>query len=275
MMARWLCTLAVSALLFGSGCCCVPCGPCGRNCLVPCLPCLPKPIVWNGACNDCSACPGQSCGDYCGGCGPFGGQGLFPWLRNGLSCGRGCSDIYFNEWVSDPPDCCDPCDQCYGQFTGQRGPCCLGPAQRVLSAIHGYRYCPRPNCGPWRPIFGHCNPCGPVCGCGDAGCASCGGGAAHGADVYYDGGMVPIGTPSTKGVPTPQPESTSIMEENWNAPRVKPEPGKPIHNAQQPPRGQMGRRTPQQMSQAQLAARQAAQRQAAIGAGIRSANYEP
>jgi hypothetical protein len=274
MMARWLGTTMVVALVFSSGCCCMPCGPCGpaRACCF-CLPCLPKPIVWHGACNECGPCPGESCANYGGGCGPF-CCGLFPWLRGCWSCGRGCSEVYVNEWISDPPDCCDPCDQCYGQFTGPRGYCCLGPAQRVLAAIHGYKYCPGPNCGPWRPIFGCCNPCGPVCGgCGGAGCASCGGAPAHGADVYYQG---PV---STKGVPVP-PAETSILEENWDAPRVKPEPGKPIHNAQQPMRGQMSYRAPQQLTPSQVAGRKvaqqrAAQERAAIGAGVRSANYEP
>jgi hypothetical protein len=39
-----------------------------------------------------------------------------------LTCGHGCSnEIYWDEWYSDPPDACDPCNRC-GQFVGQR--CC-------------------------------------------------------------------------------------------------------------------------------------------------------
>src|SRR6266481_4349072 len=199
MMARWLCTLLISALAFGSGCCCGPCGPCGPRCCL-CLPCicLPKPIVWNGCNNECGPCPGPSCADWCsanscsgngqcGGCGLF-SHGMFPWLRGCMTCGRGCNEIYINEWISDPPDCCDPCDKCYGQFTGQQGYCCLGPFQRLLAASHGYSYCPRPYCGPWRPLFGHCGPCDLAASCGGGpGCTTCGGGPAHGADVYYQG----------------------------------------------------------------------------------------
>src|SRR5262245_61479315 len=156
-----------------------------------------------------------------------------------MSCGKGCSDIYINEWISDPPDCCDPCDKCQDQFTGPHGYCCRGPFQRILSAIHCYKYCPPPNCGPWKPIFGHCG-CGNGCGgCGDIGCSTCAGGATPGGEVYYEGATGPAAprpTPSTKA-PSPAPmqgEPTSILEENWDAPRVKPQPGKPIHNAQQP-----------------------------------------
>jgi hypothetical protein len=252
MMARWLSTLMLSTLFFGGGCCCMRCGPAGGggNCcmIMPCLPCLPKPIVWNGALNECGPCPGQSCAGYgsgCG-CGPFSNGGLCGWLHSAWSCGRGCNGIYTDEWLSDPPDCCDPCDKCFGQFTGQQGGyCCLGPFQRLLAALHGYRYCPRPYCGPWRPIFGNCGRCGATgaCGCGGAGCDSCSASVpVHGADIYYGGASVPNGMLTPKGLPVPPPETTNILEENWDAPKVKAEPGKPIHNAQQPPRGQMGRR---------------------------------
>jgi hypothetical protein len=318
MMARSLSTLLVSVLMFGSGCCCMPCGnscgPCGPRSCCFCLPCLPKPIVWNGCCNDCGPSQCESCDQYCGGgCGIFGGQGLLPGLRGCMSCGRGCSEIYINEWISDPPDCCDPCDKCCGNFTGPNGNCYRGPFVRLLSALHGYSYCPPPNCGPWRPIFGHCNPCGPgggsscgggcsTCGgggcssCGGGGCSSCGGGPAHGADIYYEGEMpvqgMPVQRTPTQAMPSqgtqrmpsnrmpqaapmPQGESTSILEENWDMPKAKPVPGKPIHSAQQPPRGQMGYRAPRQMTQAQMAAAKAAQqKRAAIGNGVRGANYE-
>src|SRR5262245_18678153 len=116
MMARWLCTAMVLGLLFESGCCCMscgPCGPCGQpTCCfsLPCLQCL-HPITWDGCCNDCGPSPcepcGANCGNRCGGgllghCGLFCGGGL----RGCLSCGRGCSEIYCDEWKSDPPDCC-------------------------------------------------------------------------------------------------------------------------------------------------------------------------
>src|SRR5205823_14876818 len=181
MMARWLCTVTISALFFGSGCCCFrgPCDPCGRpTCCfgLPLLQCL-HPIAWDGCCNDCGPTPCESCGARCGGCrdGLLGHCFLFGGLRGCLSCGRGCSEIYCDEWKSDPPDCCDPCDQCYGQFTGPHGYCCRGPFQRILSAFHCYKYCPPPDCGPWRPIFGHygCGGGSGALGCCDYG-PSCG-----------------------------------------------------------------------------------------------------
>jgi hypothetical protein len=72
-------------------------------------------------------------------------------------------------------------------------------------------------------------------------------------------------------MPTPPADTTSIMEENWDAPQVKPVPGKPIHNAQQPSRGQLGRRPSPQKSPA---ARQASQYGNVVGTGVRRANYE-
>jgi hypothetical protein len=278
MMARLLGILLVLAVAVSSGCCTMPCGPggaCGQRTACLCLPCLPKPIVWNGCGNECGPCPGESCSDYCcgGGCGILGHGGLFPWLRGAWSCGRGCSEVYTDEWLSDPPDCCDPCDQCHGCFTGPQGNCCLGPAQRVLAAMHGYKYCAAPNCGPWRPIFGHCSPCGPhtgSCGCGDAGCSSCGG--AHGAHVYYDGPTAPHETPTTKGE-TIHTEGTSILNENWNQPRVKPEPGKPIHNAQQPSGNQVGRRMSGRTSPPGQVVSRPTQTRTPVGNGVRQASY--
>jgi len=143
-----------------------------------------------------------------------------------------------------------------------------------LAAIHGYRYCPAPYCGPWRPIFGCCNPCGGgACGgCGDANCASCGGGAAHGADIYYDGAAPAKTTTTPKGEVIPPAESTSILDENWDMPKAKPVPGKPIHNAQQPPRNQVGHRP---MPPAPNTYRTVpVYNRTTVGAGVRQANYD-
>ena len=38
-----------------------------------------------------------------------------------MTCGSGCGDIYWGEWLSNPPDACDPCDGC-GNWVGPR--CC-------------------------------------------------------------------------------------------------------------------------------------------------------
>jgi len=302
MMARWLCTAMVSTLAFSSGCCCGPCGPCIPRCCL-CLPCicLPKPIVWTGCNNECGPDGCTSCADWCaakscngnggggggcaggcgggacgGGCGLF-AHGLFPFLHGGMTCGRGCNEIYINEWISDPPDCCDPCDKCSGQFTGQHGYCCLGPFQRLLACLHGYSYCPRPYCGPWRPLFGHCGPCDLAAGgCGGGpGCATCGGGVpAHGADVYYQGPISTKGAvvqpgismPQAVPMPVPQGESTGILDENWDATKSKPIPGKPIHSAQQP-RGKMTQRPPQRPVQPSSP-------YSTFAGGTRRANYD-
>jgi hypothetical protein len=34
-------------------------------------------------------------------------------------CGSQCGELYWNEWFSLPPNCCDPCDHC-GNFDGPR-----------------------------------------------------------------------------------------------------------------------------------------------------------
>lgn len=310
MMARWLCTTMVSALLFSSGCCCFrnPCDPCGPPtcCFTfPCLQCL-HPIAWDGCCNDCGPSPCESCGDYCGGCrdGLLSHCFLFGGLRGCWSCGRGCSEIYCDEWKSDPPDCCDPCDQCYGCYTGPHGCCGLGPFQRILACLDGYRYCPPPNCGPWRPIFGHCNP-GPGPCCGDPGCSGCGGGPPHGADVYYDGPPGPVtGVPTTSRSTAPQ-RSVSPPQQTAPAPRTSSRPifeeqleemppprsARPLPGPQQPPHFQMGQmsgRNPQRtsertservaaqrMSPEQVAAaKRAAQKRAEMAAGVRGAAYQ-
>jgi hypothetical protein len=44
-------------------------------------------------------------------CGPL----LRPWFGGGCGCGScdggcsGCGELYVDEWISDPPACCDPC----------------------------------------------------------------------------------------------------------------------------------------------------------------------
>lgn len=88
---------------------------------------------------------------------------LFPNL---FGCQAGCGRMYWGEWAYDPPDGCDPCDDC-GQWVGRR----CGP----LAGWYGF----------WSLVFGvRCNACGsPMeAGCGLATCDSCCDGA-----VYSDG----------------------------------------------------------------------------------------
>jgi hypothetical protein len=246
MMARWF-FVALCAVALGSGCCAIrnPHDSCGDCTWGPCF----RPIIWRGECHECGPGPGQTCADCSGEC------GILPALRRGLTCGKGCGEIYISEWISDPPDCCDPCDQC-GNWVGPNAGCNPGPLKRVLSALHGYRYCPPPDCG---PVCGLCprGTCGPVCGCGGEVLGGEIGHLPHGADIYYEGPM-----------PAPHIEQRNILEENWNIPRTRPVPGQPIHKAQQPPRAQTTQHPP---SAPQSQTRHASQ---PIGTGVRQARYQ-
>jgi len=111
----------------GPACCDVPCGPAsGPACGPPCESCC-------DGCSDpcgaacCDACP-QPCCDPC--CDPCydpcydpccGARGLLGWLFRPLAwscCDTSCGEIYWGDFHGDPPDCCDPCDDC-GNWTGR------------------------------------------------------------------------------------------------------------------------------------------------------------
>lgn len=260
----------------GSGCCTLHDGSCGAGMLSALL----HPPAWYGECNECGPAPVAACGEACG------PGGLIPWLRRQLICGHGCGEIYLGEWISDPPDCADPCDTCHGQWTGPGGVCRLGPFQRILAGLHGYRYCPPPYCGPWCPIFPRhgWRGCGPIANCdacGGAGCATCGGGlwadaSPHGADIYYQGPAAPHPAPlGTDEEQLDAPSGTSILDENWEIPRSRPEPGKPIHEARPPARPSLGGRAPAQMSHfvETPPASRTVPRRAAVGSGVRPATW--
>jgi hypothetical protein len=277
MMARLILALACASLLVATGCCCTQtCGdPCGGPGCNTCCFSWPRPIVWNGACNDCGPGPCEACSDCPQTC------GILPWFYRSRICGKGCGEIYMGEWISDPPDCCDPCDPCHGCFTGQQGCCNLGPFQRILAAMHGYSYCPPPDCG---PVCGLCSKgcctAGHVgyemhgqfdAGMPSPGCATCGGGHGHahphGANLYYKGPIDPHhALDPQRGV------DPHIMHENWNIPRTKPIPGKPIHNAQQPMPGQMTKA--KKPVPARPGYQQSVRKSPPIGSGVRPAGYQ-
>lgn len=105
-----------------------------------------------GGCGDCGSCDScTSCGS--GGVAACSGRYGWPLIRHGLTCGAGCGGVYWDEWINDPPDCCDPCDE-YGNWVGDA---CCAPWFWLsgLRSLWGYRY----------------RPCG-VADC-DGGCASC------------------------------------------------------------------------------------------------------
>lgn len=91
------------------------------------------------------ACGVDGCGDCCPG--PC-HHGFLSPLEQLLSCGSGCGEVYWDEWLSDPPDCCDPCDPC-GNWIGPQGDCC---------------HCSEPlnHCNGWGQRFAHS--CDDVCG---------------------------------------------------------------------------------------------------------------
>ncbi len=137
---------------------CAPtCGPavCGPCEVVTCEPCAPMTCEPCGpaACEPCGtvAC-GPACGCGCAGGAVGCGYGLFGAIHRLLHppgwCG-GCGPIYWSEFHSDPPDCCDPCDRC-GNFTGcgcgcgcvSCGPVVCGPE------VCGPAACAPAACGP-------------------------------------------------------------------------------------------------------------------------------
>ncbi len=61
--------------------------------------------------------------------------------KRSLVCGRGCGEVYYGEWISTPPDCCDPC--CGDQFVGGAVRCtpfCWEPGT-LLRHLYGRRMC--------------------------------------------------------------------------------------------------------------------------------------
>lgn len=112
-------------------------------------------------------------------CGPRGGC-----LTGMLGCASGCGDTYVDEWCSDPPQCCDPCDNC-GNWVGE-DPCCH-PLVGSMNWLFGIRYvdgCCDDGCS-------SCCSSGPSCG---SGCSSCGSGGHHHGEEYWE------------EAPSPEPE---------------------------------------------------------------------
>ena len=192
MDARFGLILSLMGLSLSAGCCCDLCGDgCGRSCWPTfCRPYEERIAAENSQCGTC--CREVGCGG-----------GIKQWLHNKATHCKGCGDIYWGEWISDPPDCCDPCDQC-GDFTGA-GVCCdhgcgSGIFCRLGHFLRGHRYCPGP-CG--------CDDCGGV------GCDSCG------YDGMIEGEVIP--------------GHGSVLEENWDpSPAPRPTPGKTLHKAEAP-----------------------------------------
>ncbi len=191
--------------------------------------------VWDGWCGSSAACDGGkgcvqkgvcqkgACQKGCGKGGKGGGVHvpLFSKLHTYFYCGNGCGEVYVGEWISDPPDCCDPCDAYYGCYTGPAD-CCYkknhDPLLWLLKKKH--KHCLPSHCEHGIPSSGcHwlscdyyvCHPnvvcrstSGKGCdkgGCGKGSCGKCSGGIIGGYVPTSDGGVSPPG--SIDAIPMP------------------------------------------------------------------------
>lgn len=143
-----------------------------------------------GGCDD-GSCEGGDCsGPACGGCGGCGACCPNPikTLWRSLTCSSGCGEIYFDEWINDPPEHCDPCDD-NGGYIGPQGSC-----RRWLHGLKGQRG----GCG--------CGACSaPVSSCRTRGCSSCGSG--HDQADYTEGEVIEEDAAPRKMEPTPAVET--------------------------------------------------------------------
>ena len=85
----------------------------------------------HGDCSDCATCDSDSC-TSCG----KNANGPAARLFKQIACRGGCGEVYVGEWTSDPPDCCDPCDEC-GRYTGAQACCDERPRDQVSMAVLG------------------------------------------------------------------------------------------------------------------------------------------
>jgi hypothetical protein len=159
-----------------------------------------------GGCTNC-----DSCGEVMGRCrcGPLAA------LRRRLTCGEGCGEFYWDEWHSDPPAPCDPCDN-YGNFVGPR--CCPLPwRRRVANLLLGRRCCTM-NCD------GYCQDA-----CGAAGCTSAATPVWGESEMNYvvpGKGSPHVLPPGKQWPPSPPPE-TPPPRTNGNGRRAPMPPGAP------------------------------------------------
>jgi len=219
ILSGWLVMAASLAVITGAGCCVTH--PCGSTAALPC----------DGACG--VACDDGGCDSGCGptfpaSCGTHApGHGLsglaLPLLSTKLACGSGCGGVYWNEWISDPPDCCDPCNDC-GQWTGHcggnswSGQTGCGPGQVIHGALRGVTHVTGSVLR--TVIYGYPGACG---GCGT--CSSCMtaepamGGCANGAcgDGYAAAPTsIPV-TAATQEAVVAAPEGSGAVQHVVNA----------------------------------------------------------
>lgn len=157
-----------------------------------------------GACDTCG-----TCGGTCEGHTPA------SYIGHQLRCASGCGEIYWGPWLSDPPDQCDPCDDC-GEFVGDR--CCEPKLRQKLwwtltghngASAHG-KGCA--SCG-----GKGCSSCksGDCSSCGGNGCTSCGN--QYREVPYYEPNESPV---APNEAPTPEllPETPAEIEQEADTP---------------------------------------------------------
>lgn len=198
MMRRTLVAGMLFAISFFASGCCTDCQH-NRQGLFRTLP--------NRQAASCGQCGG-------GGCGSCTAATPFAHLRQMLAGGAGCGEIYVDEWISDPPACKDPCDDCGNWIGPQAG---------------------QPRFAGWRNLWGYRN----------QQCSTCGHGhhshhghhgehVIHEGDVAYEGKVIYEGsvveeTPTpTRKTASPQPSvlrRSAAAQRPYYVPRTASRPG--------------------------------------------------
>jgi hypothetical protein len=172
--------LLAAALAAANGCCCS------------------HPFIGHGP-GVIDTCASGDCGE-CASCGTAAYPGhLLHGARRAATCGAGCGDMYWGDWLSYPPTCGDPCDD-GGDWIG--GYCCS--PWHIFSGLRylwGYRVRP--------------------CGCGvadcDGGCASCATGYSSSAPAE----MFEERSGEQLAPPTPEPEPAPARKATETSHRIR------------------------------------------------------
>ena len=173
--------LVCVAICVASVGCCGPLG-CGPGCGVPiaCDGGCGGPACGVGISQPCGCGLGAACNGGCGVRRVCGGPGIVPagvsrirarqpvqQLKRTLACGAGCGESYLGEWISTPPDSCDPCVG--DQFVGGATPCRPFCWQRgaILRTLYGGRFLYGGRyANSYRAAASCGGGCGGGCGCG-------------------------------------------------------------------------------------------------------------
>ena len=174
-MLKWLSVLSLLATLSAVGSGCAPYHM-SRHGMRPGAVCDPTHCTdtcgtmpaarYQGACGgaECDICdPCSPC--YYGEYSPFGPLAAVLRIFRPITwMGPACGERYWGDYMSYPPDCCDPCD-CYGNYTGMHVSNCPQRGGRQVCGT-----CVDTACA------ASCTDCGCDSGCGEGGsCTSCAG----------------------------------------------------------------------------------------------------